>query len=114
MPSEAVDSSAFVFDDHGAPQLAGDARVPPSCNSDVINSALRVASTVATKGVGEKQDAKGFLMVIGDRNKLMMRYGELGKPPEKEYNLFHDKGITIYEVETDGRAERCAHCHSNM
>ena len=41
-----------------APQLDAQTELPPGCTLDVINTALRVASKVATEGVGESQPAK--------------------------------------------------------
>jgi len=54
-----------------APQLPEGLHLPPTCTPKVVNAALRVASKVATKGVGEKQPAKGFLIIIGEREQLM-------------------------------------------
>ena len=70
----------------------------------MINAALRVASKVATKGVGEKQPAKGFLIIIGEREQLMGN--KLGKPPEPKFNMFCDNSVSIDDVEKQGAAQR--------
>ena len=99
------DDVEFTFDDLGRPQLrVGFSETPESCTIEVINAALRVASKVATKGVGEQQKAKGFLIIIGEREQLMGN--ELGKPPEPRFNLFSDDSVTIDNVEKQGAAQR--------
>ena len=51
-------ADAFRPHEHAqiAPELAPSARIPDSCTPGVVNAALRVASHVATEGVGEKQE----------------------------------------------------------
>jgi hypothetical protein len=97
--------AGFEFDDQGRPQLrVGFSEAPESCTAEVINAVLRVASRVATKGVGEKQKAKGFLIIIGEREQLMGK--ELGKPPEPKFNMFCDNSVSIGDVEKQGAAQR--------
>ena len=95
------------------PQLAAGQKLPSKCSLDVINTALKVASKVATEGVGEKQEAKGFMIIIGDRSRLLKagvidEAAEIGEAPEKKYNRFDADGrkITIFQVEKDGKAQR--------
>ena len=96
---------AFIFDDLGRPQLrVGFSETPESCTVEVINAALRVASKVATKGVGEQQPAKGFLIIIGERERLLGK--TLGKPPEPKFNMFRKNAVTIDDVEKQGAAQR--------
>jgi hypothetical protein len=87
-----------------APQLPEGLQLPPGCTMAVINAALRVASKVATKGVGEQQKAKGFLIIIGEREQLMGK--GLGQPPEPRFNMFCDNSVTIDDVEKQGAAQR--------
>ena len=95
----------FEIDDQGRPQLrVGFIGTPESCTVKVINAVLRVASKVATKGVGEKQPAKGFLIIIGEREQLMGK--ELGQPPEPKFNMFCDNSVSIDDVEKQGVAQR--------
>ena len=104
MSQNYVDTG-FMLDDLGRPQLrVGFSEAPESCTVEVINAVLRVASKVATKGVGEKQPAKGFLLIIGERKQLMGK--ELGQPPEPEFNMFSGKGLTMADVEKDGAVQR--------
>ena len=100
--------AGFIFDDLGRPQLrVGFSEAPESCTVEVINAVLRVASKVATKGVGEKQPAKGFLLIIGEREQLMGN--DLGRPPKSKFNMFSGKGLTITRFEKDGAAQRYVH-----
>ena len=88
-----------------SPQLDEDVGLPSMCHIEVINTALRVASKVATEGVGEKQPAKGFMMIIGDGVKLGTA-GVIGNCPAATFNRFSGKDINIAQVDTDGQAQR--------
>eukprot|EP00746_Dinoflagellata_sp_MGD_P165036 gnl/MRDRNA2_/MRDRNA2_94079_c0_seq1.p1 gnl/MRDRNA2_/MRDRNA2_94079_c0~~gnl/MRDRNA2_/MRDRNA2_94079_c0_seq1.p1 ORF type:complete len:625 (-),score=127.62 gnl/MRDRNA2_/MRDRNA2_94079_c0_seq1:240-2114(-) len=59
----------FDFDEEGTPVWKG--QLPDTCNYDVINSVLRLASHVALWGIGEKTASKGFLIVVGAASRLL-------------------------------------------
>ena len=70
--------------------------LPPKCREDVVNATLKLASKVATKGLGEKVPAKGFLIIIGDHILLMNgtlgTFGALNKYSDKEISV-----LTIFD-----------------
>ena len=96
-----------AFGGRGKPPQLGEkmkAKLPDACTLEVINTTLRVASKIATKGVGEQVKAKGFLLIIGDRAQL--EGGDLGKAPPQELNRFAGNKITMDMVDTDGEVQR--------
>ena len=104
-------ASWLIFDDGGSPGICKDytSLAVKACDVEVINATLRVVSKIATKGVGEKEPAKGFLIILGDGGQLMEEGNEFGKPPRPELNPFIGKELTIYDVESSGAAQRYAY-----
>lgn len=49
-----------------------DGPIPNTCDRDVVNAVLRLASRVATQGIGEKTAAQGFVIIIGSAEKPMI------------------------------------------
>lgn len=90
-----------TFADDGSPQWSGD--LPNSCSVKVADALLKVASRVATKGIGEKQKAKGFLFIAGEAKQLLTKgcIGNLGR-----FNKYEAHYVTVFDVVSDGEAQR--------
>ena len=90
----------FYFICDGAPQFRGEDEAvigDTGCTIRVANQALTLASLVATRGLGEKKLAGGFLMILGDKVKLLS--GTFGTLPER--SMFRGQGLTIGKVLTN-------------
>ena len=93
----------FAFDPDGAPTCT--ANLPNGCCKQVVDAALSVGSQVATKGVGEKLAAKGFLILLGDSGRLLTS-GMIGNPVPTKYNKYEGKTVCIQDVASDDEAKR--------
>lgn len=82
----------YGFDEHRNPVWRG--VVPELYCQNVIDASFRLASYVATQGVGEKRIAKGFLLILGEREQLLS--GNLGTLPS--VNKFQHINIHVAEV----------------
>eukprot|EP00931_Biecheleriopsis_adriatica_P118189 TRINITY_DN93646_c0_g1_i1.p1 TRINITY_DN93646_c0_g1~~TRINITY_DN93646_c0_g1_i1.p1 ORF type:complete len:1717 (+),score=245.38 TRINITY_DN93646_c0_g1_i1:46-5196(+) len=63
------------FDEDGAPVWhacwhRGNS-LPRSCREDVVNAVLKLASEIATKGLGGKTASPGFFLILGDKERLI-------------------------------------------
>ena len=103
-PGAGAHPMAFTFDKAGAPQFESIDEAATGCVVAVVNAVLRLASYVATHGIGENTAAKGFFLIVGDKGKLTS--GEFGTLTE--FDMFQGKKITVDRVLNDKKVKTYA------